>query len=216
MLRIKETRLMENTGLLRYINPDSYEQLIEGLTFHLVKYVNKQVIFRQSERVDQLAIVVDGIVRGQKIHGVSDGEMVHMYAEGELFAYESILSSSKVAHFDYISDGDSQIMFIDVETVKESPFAKELMQGIVGYMADDSIRKSYRIETISKKKLRGRLLTFLKIRIQETGTNSVTLNMTREALAQELCVNRSALSKELSSMQRDGLIVINKDKIVLL
>lgn len=216
MLKIKEIRLLESTGILRYINPDEYEQLACGLDFQLVKYVNKQVIFRQNEKVEQLAIVIDGIVRGQKIHGVSDGEMAHVYGEGEIFAYEGILSSSRVAHLDYISDGDSQVILIEVESIKDSPFAKELMQGLAGYMADDSIRKSYRIEAISKKKLRERLLTFLKIRIQETGSNSVTLNMTREELAQQLCVNRSALSKELGEMQKDGLITISKGKIVLL
>lgn len=216
MLKIKGIRILERTGILKYINPDEYERLVSELDFQVVKYVNKQIVFRQNEKVEQLAIVIDGIIRGQKIHGVSYGEMAHVYDEGEIFAYEGILSSSRIAPLDYISDGDSQVMFIELESIKKSSFSKDLMHGLAGYMADDSIRKSYRIEAISKKKLRERLLTFLKIRIQETGSNSVTLNMTREELAQELCVNRSALSKELGDMQRDEIIVISKGKITLL
>ena len=40
--------------------------------------------------------------------------------------------------------------------------------------------------------------------------------MSREQLAQYLCVNRSALSNELSKMKREGLIDFHKDQFTLL
>ena len=116
---------------------------------------------------------------------------------------------------DYISDGDSQIAFIDIKKLYSSSFAKELLQGIVGYMADESIRRMYRIEIMSKKKLRDRILTYLRIKESEIGTSAFTLDISREQLAYELCVNRSALSNELGKMQREGLISIDKRKIFL-
>lgn len=43
-----------------------------------------------------------------------------------------------------------------------------------------------------------------------------TLSLSREELADSLCVNRSALSYELSRMEADGLIRFRKNEFILL
>ena len=44
----------------------------------------------------------------------------------------------------------------------------------------------------------------------------IDLPYNREELAKFLCVNRSALSHELSNMQKEGLIKYNKNKFEIL
>ena len=73
----------------------------------------------------------------------------------------------------------------------------------------------YRIETVSKKKLRDRIMTYLQIQESELGVSAFSLELSREQLAEELCVNRSALSNELSKMQKDGIIVVDRRKVKL-
>ena len=48
------------------------------------------------------------------------------------------------------------------------------------------------------------------------GANSFTLPLNREDLAAYLCVDRSAMSAELSKMQSDGLIRYQKNQVQLL
>ncbi len=215
MLNVNYVRILKESGIFRYITPDDYEKAAQELKITSMKFVNNQVIFRQNEKARQIAIVVTGEVKAEKIHGSGSDNMVHTYSFGDVFAYEGVVSSSKVYPVDYISDGDSQIALIDVVKLYECSFAKEIMQGIVGYMADESIRRMYRIEIMSKKKLRDRIMTFLRIEESEIGSSVFTLNITREQLAQQLGVNRSALSNELSKMQREGIITIDKRKIYL-
>lgn len=216
MLNINYVRLLEQSGLLRYVNPDEYEEVAENLQMSSMKFVNNQVIFRQNEKTNQIAIVLDGEVKAEKIHGSGSDNMVHTYANDEIFAYEGVFSKSKVYPMDYISDGDTNIAFIDLEKINECHFRNEILQGLAVRMADDSIARMHRIEIISKKKLRDRIMTYFRINASETGMSGVTLNSTREKLAQELCVNRSALSKELGEMQREGIIKIDRRKITLL
>ncbi len=215
MLNINYVRILQESGIFRYITPDDYEKAVQELKITSMKYVNNQVIFRQNEKANQLAIVVTGNVKAEKIHGSGSDNMVHTYSFGNVFAYEGAISSSKIYPVDYISDGDSQIAFIDVENLYNSSFVKEIIQGIVGYMADESIRRMYRIEIMSKKKLRDRIMTYLKIEESEIGASVFTLDMTREQLAQQLSVNRSALSNELGKMQKEGIISIDKRRISL-
>ncbi len=213
MLKVNYRKLVEQTGILKYILPSEYEQIVDGLEVTTMRFVNNQIILRQDDRAEQIAIVIDGEVKAEKIHGSGTDSMPHTYLPGDIFAYEGIVSSSKKYPLDYISDGDSVIAFIDVDSIMKSPFSGEIMQGIIGYMADESIKKMYRIEVISRKKVRDRILTYLQIEEKESGIYA--LDISREKMAGALCVNRSALSNEISKLQREGIIKIDKKKIVL-
>jgi len=215
MLNVNYVRLLEQSGLLKYVTPDSYDKIADALCMTSMKFVNNQVIFRQNEKATQIAIVLSGEVKAEKIHGSGSENMVHSYSYGEIFAHEGAMSSNRLYPADYISDGDSQIAFLDLENIYSTDYAKEIIQGLISYMADESIQMLYRLEIMSKKKLRDRIMTFLKIQEEEIGISSFSLDMTREKLAQQLCVNRSALSNELGKMQREGLIIIDKRKIQL-
>ena len=216
MLNINHVRILEQAGLLRYISPHDYEKTVEELNVISMKYVNNQVILRQDEKASQIAIVVNGEVKAEKIHGSGSDNMAHSYLDGSIFGYEGVLSSNRMYPMDYISDGDSYVALISMDDINKSSFASEIMQGIITCMADDSIKNMYRVEVISKKKLRERILTYLRIKESELGIDAFTLNVSREQLAEELCVNRSALSNELSEMQRDGLIKVEKRRITML
>lgn len=216
MFNINHVRILEQAGLLRYISPHDYEKTVEELNVISMKYVNNQVILRQDERATQIAIVVNGEVKAEKIHGSGSDNMAHSYLDGSVFGYEGVLSSNRMYAMDYISDGDTYIALISIDDINKSSFSSEIMQGIITCMADDSIKNMYRVEVISKKKLRERILTYLRIKELELGIDAFTLNVSREQLAQELCVNRSALSNELSEMQRDGLIRVEKRRITML
>ncbi len=213
MLKVNYGKLIEQTGILRYILPSEYEHIIDELMVTTMRFVNNQIILRQDEKAELIAIVIDGEVKAEKIHGGGSDNMPHTYLPGDMFAYEGIVSSSKKYPLDYISDGDSIIAFIDLESIKNSDFSREIMQGIIGYMADESIKRMYRIEVMSKKKVRDRILTYLQIEEKESGIYA--LDISREKMAEELCVNRSALSNEIGKLQREGVIKTEKRKLSL-
>lgn len=71
-----------------------------------------------------------------------------------------------------------------------------------------------RAEYLSISSLRERILAYLTDRA--AGGDTVFLGMTREEMADFLCVNRSALSRELSRMKQDGLIDFYLDSFRIL
>jgi CRP-like cAMP-binding protein len=87
---------------------------------------------------------------------------------------------------------------------------------ILRILADDSMRKQYKIDVLYKKSLRTRIRTFLLHMAEKTDSSSLDIGMDREQFARFLGVNRSALSHELSLMRRDNLIAFSKSKFELL
>ena len=57
---------------------------------------------------------------------------------------------------------------------------------------------------------------YLEILRRKAGSDIVSVRMSREQMAQYLCVNRSALSNELNKMKREKIIDFEKDKFRIL
>ena len=92
----------------------------------------------------------------------------------------------------------------------------KMKNNMIKILADENIKSLYKLEVLSKRALRCRVRTFLSIMAKKSGKNTFHIGMDREQFAQYLCVNRSALSYELSKMQKEGLITFEKDLFTLL
>ena len=72
----------------------------------------------------------------------------------------------------------------------------------------DLIRK---IEVISKRTIREKLLAYLSSQAQTQNSRYFEIPLGRTELAEYLCVDRSALTRELVKMRDDGLIDYDKN-----
>ena len=78
-----------------------------------------------------------------------------------------------------------------------------------------NIKMAKKIEILVERGLRERILTYLNILTSKSGSNSVSVRMNREQLAQFLCVNRSALQREIAKLKKAGVLTISKRKFRL-
>lgn len=215
---MKKTYLesVAQSGLFRHLKSEDYEEAWEELHMVPRRFEDQQIIYIQGDEVNRSGIVHEGLVKGEKFHIEGTSHLAHMYAAGEPFAFEGAVSGKKTSPLDYISEGESTVIFFDVQQIYTSSFERELVRGFMEVLANDNIKKLYRIETLSQRGLRSRIMTYFRILSSKSGSPVIRLNMSRMQLAHYLCVNRTALSYELNQMQREGLIVIEKKKITLL
>lgn len=79
-----------------------------------------------------------------------------------------------------------------------------------------NMRLMEKIEIVSKKTLRDKLMTYLSFEAQKQETEYFTIPLGRMELAEYLCADRSAITRELVSMQEDGLITFEKNQFRIL
>jgi CRP-like cAMP-binding protein len=72
-----------------------------------------------------------------------------------------------------------------------------------------------RIFHAAPKSIRGKALAYLSFNAAQAGSREFDIPYNRQQLADYLGVDRSALSAELSRMQRDGLITTQRSHFVL-
>lgn len=72
-----------------------------------------------------------------------------------------------------------------------------------------------KLEIVSKKTLRKKLLTYFSFQSEKAGSSTFTIPMTRIQMADYLCADRTAVAREMSRMKEEGLIDVNQQTVTL-
>ena len=82
-------------------------------------------------------------------------------------------------------------------------------------IADKTLSLSERVEVLSQRTIRDKLLCYFAQSARQAGAPCFRLPFSLSALADYLCVDRSAMMRELSRMKKEGLLDSNRREIVL-
>lgn len=204
------------SGLFRYLNEKDRRQACCELNMAPHSFRDQQIIYMQEESVNRAAIVHSGSVKGERLSDEGTSNLAYIYNRGDIFAFEGAVSRKKSSPLTLTAEGETTVVFFDVHKLFNSSFCKELITGLLELLANDDIKKLYRIEILSQRSLRARILSHFHVLAAKNGSTSFVLDMSREQLARYLCVNRSALSNELGKMKQDGIIDFQNRRITLL
>ena len=99
---------------------------------------------------------------------------------------------------------------------KKCTFHKELEKKLPILIMNNTIKLNTRIELLTKKNIRDKLLTYFNFVSSRTFSKTFTLPFSLTDLADYLSVDRSAMMRELSHLKQEGFIEKKGNKITLL
>ncbi len=120
-----------------------------------------------------------------------------------------------------ISRTITEIYFIDYPQILTNclmgcKYHSTMVQMLLNLFTENSISLNEKIEILSYSKIRERILAFLHIGIGNDETNCYKLPFSISEFAEFLCVDRSALMRELKKMEEENIIKRENKTITLL
>ena len=91
------------------------------------------------------------------------------------------------------------------------PFHARLIHDLVGVLAQKNRLLSSKIDHVSQRTTRSKVLSYLSWQARRAGTARFPIPFDRQGLADYLAVDRSALSAELGKMRREGILDFHKN-----
>ena len=85
----------------------------------------------------------------------------------------------------------------------------------VTVLAQKNLMLHEKITHMSRRKTRDKLLSYLSAEAIRQGSASLVIPYDRQQLADYLCVERAAMSVELSKLQKEGLLTVRRNHITL-
>ena len=89
---------------------------------------------------------------------------------------------------------------------KACQFHQRLISNLLKIIATKNMILTRKMSYITHKTIRGRLLAFLEDQAERAKSNIFEIPFNRNELADYLCVDRSAMSRELGRMKKEGLL----------
>jgi CRP-like cAMP-binding protein len=180
-----------------------------------------EILVAEGSVIDFFAIVLQGDLLCEKNDYSGRVELIQNYAEGELICFDIVCTTTRRCPFRLRCLKDSKLLIFrcDALTHRQEYLSAriydKLHANIMHFLANENIKKLYKIDVLYKRTLREKILVFLRNMETITGESTLHIRMDREQFAQYLGVNRSSLSHELSLMQAEGLFHFKKDCFVL-
>jgi len=213
--------VLKNSKIFQGLTADELEKVCQAVMPTEKEYCKNQIIINQGEPVHKIGILKKGSAISTKYHFNGNAQILRIYHQGEALLLEAVNTTLLTSPVTLISQTDSVVVYVSyAEIVKEdaiSPKIKEvIMSNCSEILSNELIRLMYKIDVLSKRTLRERILTYLSLIRERSGSGTFEIGMNQEQLAQYLCVNRSALSKELNQMRKSGLIDYKGNRFTVL
>jgi CRP-like cAMP-binding protein len=211
---------MTASGLFDGIEPDEREKLRKTLKLQSRYLDVDEVLVDEGEETSVFWLLVSGRLHGARYYRDGGVDLVQFYSAGDVVCLDVVCTRTRKSLLQISCVRPAEVIAVDYDLLTRSrargAVRNAITRNVTKLLADESLRKQYKIDVLYKKTLRARVRTFLLHMAEKTGKDSFDIGMDREQFAHYIGVNRSALSHELGLMQREGLVSFSKSKFELL
>ena len=141
--------------------------------------------------------------------------------EGDIFG-EAFTVCDKLSDGIYVvCEEDCQVMFMDYRSILH-PCSNgcishsRLLENFFFMLARRSVMLSRRVELLSRRSIREKILCYLSMESCSQKSRKIRLPMSLSNLADYLCVDRSAMMRELKKLNDEKIILSEKKTVTIL
>ena len=213
--------LLKNTDLFKGVEEAAIGSLLQSMGARKRHFNKGNFVFYAGDDINTISIVLSGSCHIVQEDYWGNRNILTLVQKGQLFgeAFAALPSAQAIVDVVVVEEGD--ILFLSIDSLMRSDTslpaeARSVLRNVMGLLAGKNILLTKKISYISQRSTRQKLMAYLSDEARRLGSSSFTIEFNRQQLADFLSVDRSAMSAELSRMQKDGLIKYHKDEFTLL
>lgn len=177
------------------------------------------VIFHMGETIDEIGVVISGNVNIENIDFQGNKTILSNISRGQVFG-ETYAFCQEPLMVEAVAGETSEILLLNIQKLckkcSTALWYSKLIHNLLLQSMHKNMILSSRIFCTSPKTIRERLMIYLSTQAGKSGSPTFQIPFDRQQLADYLNVDRSALSKELGRMRKEGLIDFYKNSFRLI
>lgn len=185
------------------------------------KFIPKgHIIYHMGQTVNRMGMIQTGGVNIVRMDVWGNENIIGHMGPGDVFAETYACLPRQPILVDVVASSDSSVLFLDVEKVIQTCASscrhhERLIHNLLVLMASRNLALTQKISHITHRSIRERILSYFAQESARQGSRNIEIPFNRQQFADYLSVDRSALSNELSKMQKEGFIQYKKNHFVL-
>ncbi len=208
--------LLTKIPLFRSVTEAEIESIFAELKITETAFKKGDILAMQDDPINRLIILMTGSVKAEmtdaagRIVKVEDIEAPSPLAILFLFGSENRFPVQAIAR------EDTTAVIIPRQSVLRMLLMNEtILKNYLDISADFATRLSRKLNFMSFNTIRQKLAVYLLALSKKYGSDTITLDRPKSALAEYFGVARPSLEREFTRMQHEGLIATEKAKITI-
>lgn len=172
-------------------------------------------ILTEGQKNTCLIILLSGKAEVIRKNLLNKDEKISELKVNDIFGQDFVCLGQNKSPVNLIATEDCEVLFLDYGKLitpcnKVCEYHLTLIKNLVGMIAKKNSVLSTKIDVVGKQFARDRIMAFLKQ--ESNGKEVFEIPYNREKMAQFLSLDRCALSRELSKMEKEGLLTFKKSR----
>lgn len=211
---------LANIKLFRGFTPAQVRELLTQCGARERTYQKGETAIRRGERIGSIGILLTGEMLGQTVTAEGSATTIHHMLPGAVFG-DVLSGSSGTSPVTVTAQCESRVLWLGLSQLLllqgNVKLQAAFLRNFIETISDKYFALSFRVELLCERRLRSRIARYLLHLSAQQGSAAVTLpQQSRADLADYLACERSALCRELSRMQHEGLLQLKKRAVTLL
>ena len=206
----KNLEVLRKVKLFDGIDKD-LEAMLQCLGSEEKNYDRGEIILLTGQPVTTVGVILAGEVQiiQEDYYGNRSilTELSPSHIFGEAFASAGIKESPVTV----LAKTNTTVLFLGIERIintcpNSCIFHNRLIENLLKILARKNILLSNKNQLLSRRTIQDKVLSYLSMQAEKKGNLTFEIPFTRNELADFLCVDRSALSRVLSKLQKEGIL----------
>ena len=210
---------LRKTGLFEGISDSEAVSLLSCLDARIKEYDRGEYVIHEGDIPSSVFILLSGSVHIQRDDYWGRRNIISTIFAGEVFGEAYTGNDAMLS--DAVATERSMVMSLSMVRMlypcsSSCLFHGTLIRNLYGLLSRRNRNLVRKIGYLSKPSMREKILSYLSDEAKKAGSETFSIPFSREQLASYLSVDRSALSRELSKLQDEGMIRFHRERFTLL
>ena len=206
--------------LFAHISEDDLRTMLHCLHGHEKQYKKGEILITGQDHVQHVGVVLSGCIHMLKEDIWGNQTLFAYINPGQLMGEMFAVQHESNAFVSFVAAADSRVLFLRADNIihdcpNRCAFHGQLVTNFFDQLGQKGVSLMEKIEVSSRPSLREKILAYLSMQAQKQDSRYITLPLNRTELADFLGVNRSAMTRELAAMRREGLLDYERDTFLL-
>ncbi len=212
---------LQKSMLFRDMTESEITKALQVLEAHEKSYEKGETLLIAGTITERIGLVLEGSVTIESNDAWGNRTIISHVGKGQVFAETYALLVNEPMLVDVTASEDCLILFLrtgGIQSLKNSldPWALKYITNLLTISMHKNLILSGRSFHTAPKTIRGRVMAYLNSVSLQRQSREFDIPFDRQQLADYLNLERSALSKELGKMQKDGLVSCRKNHFIIL
>lgn len=208
---------LQKNSLFKNMSEEEISRILNFKNCIQETYEKDTIVIEEGEACDTIGFVLDGTLTIQQYGRSGDALTINVFRHGDCFGAPLLFTSRAKYPFTLVTTTKSTVLFIPFTQMKHMlEESRTFNLNYLTFLSNHIFVLKNKIKILAHNDVRSRLMIYFSKEMELAGDSRFKMRHKKTEIGEIIKVARPSVSRELSNMERDGLINIKGNEVTIL